>query len=231
MGNKRDSFIFYRSFYESMKGLKPEEKAMLFDAICELSLNFNDIELDGFPKSLFILIKPQIEANNKRYENGKAPKRSKREPKTDQKTAEKSPKQKQQKSKTEAKQKQTRSKSTANENVNVNVNDNVNVNGKINFSDLENTQWFETIIRYLQFRIDMDQLLEYWNQFQTAMIADDDLYRDKDDYRSHFRNWVKIQIDNKEKNEKIGRNTGKGFKSNSTQRAIESLQKRIEQEG
>lgn len=231
MGNKRDSFIFYRSFYESMKGLKPEEKAMLFDAICELSLNFNDIELDGFPKSLFILIKPQIEANNKRYENGKAPKRSKREPKSDQKTAEKSPKQKQQKSKTEAKQKQTRSKSTANENVNVNVNDNVNVNGKINFSDLENTQWFETIIRYLQFRIDMDQLLEYWNQFQTAMIADDDLYRDKDDYRSHFRNWVKIQIDNKEKNEKIGRNTGKGFKSNSTQRAIESLQKRIEQEG
>ena len=73
------------------------------------------------------------------------------------------------------------------------------VGEKINFSDLENTQWFETIIRYLKFRINTDKLNEYWNQYQTAMIADDDLYREKNDYRSHFRNWVKIQVDNNEK--------------------------------
>ena len=63
MENTRDSFIFYRSFYEAIKDLPIDEKAKVFDAICELSLNFEEVELMGISKSLFILIKPQIEAN------------------------------------------------------------------------------------------------------------------------------------------------------------------------
>lgn len=116
MADNRDSFIFYRSFYEAIKDLPAEEKANLLDAICELSLNFNELELAGISKSLFILIKPQIEANIKRYENGRKPKS------------------KQDKSKTEANTKQTRSKTGTNVNVNVNeecINDNVNVNPSI----------------------------------------------------------------------------------------------------
>jgi hypothetical protein len=86
------------------------------------------------------------------------------------------------------------------ENENEDVIDNIKggVGEKINFSDLENTQWFESILRFLKLSIDMDELKEYWQQYQDAMIADDDLYRDKSDYRAHFRNWVKKQIENKQ---------------------------------
>jgi uncharacterized protein YdaU (DUF1376 family) len=93
------------------------------------------------------------------------------------------------------------------------------VREKVNFSDLENTQWFESILRYLQLKINLEELIKYWNQFQEGMIADDDLYREKEDYRSHFRNWVKIQIENNEKN----RTNNKGFECDTTRAAIEQV--------
>jgi hypothetical protein len=110
----RDSFIIYRSFYEAICDLDTESQAQVFKAICEYSLNFEEIELTGIAKTIFKLIKPQLDANNKRYENGKQPKF------------------KQQISKTEAKEKQNISKIEANKNVNNNdnVNDNVNENKK-----------------------------------------------------------------------------------------------------
>lgn len=67
----KDSFVFYRSFYEAIKDLTIEEQSILFNAICELALNETDTELTGIPNTLFKLIKPQIEANNERYNNGK----------------------------------------------------------------------------------------------------------------------------------------------------------------
>jgi len=107
----RDSMIFYRSFYEAISGLPKEDQADIYNAILSYGLNFNEPKLDGVSKTVWTLIKPQIDANIKRYINGKQPK----------------PKRKV--SKTEAKGKQNRSKTEANANVNVNdnVNDNVNV--------------------------------------------------------------------------------------------------------
>ena len=71
-GEMKDSFVFYRSFYESTKGLPDESRLRLFDNICELALNGKDIDgLHGIEINIFTLIKPQIEANNQRYENGK----------------------------------------------------------------------------------------------------------------------------------------------------------------
>ena len=68
----KDSFVFYRSFYESTKGLPIESRLRLFDNICELALNGKDIDgLKGIEENIFTLIRPQIEANNQRYENGK----------------------------------------------------------------------------------------------------------------------------------------------------------------
>lgn len=115
----RDSCIFYRSFFEAIKELPKENQADVYGAIFEFSLNMKEIELLGISKTIMTLIKPQLEANIKKYHNGKAPK------------------QKQDKSKTKAKQKQSKSKTGTNDNVNVNVNDNVNVNEKeqISFSD------------------------------------------------------------------------------------------------
>jgi hypothetical protein len=78
---KRDNMIIYRSFYEAIKELKPIDQVKIWEALYELGLNGIEIELMGIQKTIFTLIKPQIEANIKRYENGKKPKDSKSEAK------------------------------------------------------------------------------------------------------------------------------------------------------
>lgn len=68
---KRDSFIFYRSFYEAINDLPEKNQLQVYKAICELSLNFDEIDLKGIGLTIFKLIKPQLEANNQRFINGK----------------------------------------------------------------------------------------------------------------------------------------------------------------
>lgn len=108
----RDSFIFYRSFYEAISELPKENQADSYNAIMRYALDQEEIELTRISKAIFSLVKPQLDANYKKYENGK-----------------------QKKSKTEAKQKQTKSKKVTNVNENENVNDNVNVNDNDKVSD------------------------------------------------------------------------------------------------
>ncbi|OPZ76638.1 MAG: hypothetical protein BWY78_01308 [Alphaproteobacteria bacterium ADurb.Bin438] len=115
MSEQRDSFIFYRSFYEALKELPDDDRLALYDAIAKKSLDFEDTDLTGIRKALFTLISPQIEANQKRFFNGK-------QPKDKQKESINETNNKQEKSKTEANNKQTISKAEANNNVNVNVN-------------------------------------------------------------------------------------------------------------
>lgn len=103
----RDSMLIYRSFFEAIKGLKKEEQADVWNAIYELGLNGNEVKLSGLSESFFLLIKPQILANLKRFENGKKPKV------------------KQTISKVEAKPKQKESEIEANNNNNKNNNKNI----------------------------------------------------------------------------------------------------------
>ena len=70
MKDQRDSFVIYRSFYEALKELPKENQADIWTAICEFSLNFNEVDLAGINKTVFTLIKPQLEANLERYKNG-----------------------------------------------------------------------------------------------------------------------------------------------------------------
>ena len=114
----RESTIFYRSFYEAIKELDAETQSKVYSAIFEYALNFNEVEVKGLAKTVFTLIKPQLDANLKRYENGTKAKV------------------KQSISKQEAKPKQRKSKVEAN--VNVNVNDNVNVNENENVNHNQN---------------------------------------------------------------------------------------------
>lgn len=110
----RDSFIFYRSFYEAISELPKENQADTYDAIMQYALNQKEIELTGISKAIFSLVKPQLDANYKKYENGK-----------------------QKKSKKEAKVKQNESKAetNVNDNENENVNENVNDNDNDNVGD------------------------------------------------------------------------------------------------
>lgn len=100
----RESFIFYRSFYESIKELESDIQCEVYNAIMEYQFNGKEGKLSGVSKSIFTLIKPQLEANNIRYENGKKGGR----PKTE----------------TKPKENQNETKLKPNVNENVNVNDN-----------------------------------------------------------------------------------------------------------
>lgn len=117
----RDSYIFYRSFYEAIKEIPELDQLSVYKAISIYALEQEEIELTGIAKAIFSLVKPQLDANYKKYENGK-----------------------QKKSKTEAKDKQTISKIGTNVNVNVNenvnVNDNVNENNNVNDSCVDGLQ-------------------------------------------------------------------------------------------
>lgn len=119
---ERESFVFYRSFYEAIKkidGLKKEfnltddminrYKISVFDAICEYALNNRELTIDSIANIIFASIKPQIDVNTKRYKNGSKGGR----PKADNKPKEN--------------QSKTKHKPNVNDNVNDNVNENIYV--------------------------------------------------------------------------------------------------------
>lgn len=56
-----EKFSFWKSFYESLKELPPEDFKSVICAMCERAFYDNDIELYGHLKALFTLIKPSIE--------------------------------------------------------------------------------------------------------------------------------------------------------------------------
>ena len=152
--NTRDSYIFYRSFYEAIKELPKENQLEIYNAIAEYSLNFKEVELSGLSKTIFTLIKPQLEANNKKYLNGSKPK------------------QKQKISKTEAKNKQKISKTEGNVNVNVNEecimkNENVlNEELKIKNKKTFKKPTLEQVKEYNQSRggyVDANKFYDYYN--------------------------------------------------------------------
>lgn len=71
MEEKKESFVFYRSFFEALQDLKDKERLKVYDAICELALNEKDTKLTGISKTVFTLIKPQVLSNTQKYKNGK----------------------------------------------------------------------------------------------------------------------------------------------------------------
>ena len=109
---ERESFVFYRSFYEGIKELPRDIQGEVLTAIMEYGLNGVTTENQKqITKAMFALIKPQLDANNQRFENGKKGGR---------------PKANCNQTETETKPKQNRNK-TKHE-PNVNDNDNVNDN-------------------------------------------------------------------------------------------------------
>lgn len=66
----RDSVVFYRSFYDAIKDLPDDQLVKSFKAIMEYGLNGKEPDTNGLEKTIYLLTKPQIDANNKRYLNG-----------------------------------------------------------------------------------------------------------------------------------------------------------------
>lgn len=72
----RDSVLFYRSFYDALKNIPDDDRLRVYDAIMEYSMYDVEPDLDGTSLAVFLLVKPQIDANNKRYANGCKAKRN-----------------------------------------------------------------------------------------------------------------------------------------------------------
>lgn len=100
----RDSMVFYRSFFEAVEDLPPEDFKQAVTAIMRYGLDGTADDVKGVAKSILIMARPQIDKNNKRYENGT---RGGRKPNDNQTIAKTEPK-------------------CSNPKPNVNVNDNVN---------------------------------------------------------------------------------------------------------
>jgi len=204
----RDSMVFYRSFYEAIKELPLDVQAKVYSAIFEYSLNFNEVVLEGLPKTIFTLIKPQLDANNKRFENGKKGGRKKVDNnQTETKTE----------TKTEPKQNQTETKTEPNNNVNVNdnVNDNVNEREKeislppeikkkienssekvINetFSIIsKDDRWIEVIAINNHLR-PKQKVIEYLNAFYKKLENEGTVMKSVNDAKSHFARWLNIEL-------------------------------------
>lgn len=117
---ERDSFVFYRSFYEAIKCLGDTEAIECFKAIADYALDGIDPEIEGAARAVFITVKPQIDANYRKYLNGcKGGK-----PKANQDVTKIEPK---------ANQRITKVKPNVNDNDNENVNENVNDKDKVDY--------------------------------------------------------------------------------------------------
>ena len=68
---KRESMVFYDSFFESVVDLPPEEFKKSVCAILDYGLNGKMPETFGIEKTIFVLVKPQIDKNNQRWSNAK----------------------------------------------------------------------------------------------------------------------------------------------------------------
>ena len=68
---ERESFIFYRSFYEAVADLDKESRCTIYDMICRFALYGEEPDVKGTEKIIFRLIKPQLEANIKRADGAK----------------------------------------------------------------------------------------------------------------------------------------------------------------
>lgn len=71
----RDSFVFYRSFYEAVKGLPDDLQLILIRGVVEYGLDctipdFSGVKGGQFVGAMFALIRPQLDANHKRFLNG-----------------------------------------------------------------------------------------------------------------------------------------------------------------
>ena len=68
---ERDSFVFYRSFAECIQELDPAVQIECYNAIVNYALDGIEPDDNGVVMAIFKAFKPQIDANNRRYENGK----------------------------------------------------------------------------------------------------------------------------------------------------------------
>ena len=72
MEKKRDSFVFYRSFFDAISEMDDKERLFMYEAIIAYALDGKEPKLSGLGlyKVIWTFVKPLLDANWKRYFNG-----------------------------------------------------------------------------------------------------------------------------------------------------------------
>lgn len=164
----RDSFVFYKSFYDAIKQIPEEYQLELYNAILQYSLEGTEpSNLSNIASAMFTLIKPNIDNAQKKYEasvsNGKKGGRPKKE-------------------KPNENLNETQEKPNENLNVyvNDNDNDNVNVNGNVNdkyiASEVETSPATAKASKHK------------YGKFKNVLLKDEELQRLKEEYN----NWEEL---------------------------------------
>lgn len=185
----KNSFIFYRSFFEATIPLSDEEKLSLFNAICEYGLNQTETELKPIAKAMFSLIKPQLMANQKRYENGNKGGRPRNQTET-----EKEPN-------TNLDETKPEPNKNVNDNVNVNKNDNKLSKGKKlnafldSLEEMKNLDYKVSVPDAFfelaeQKNILPDEVYKQWEKFYFYYNSPDCKKPFKRDWLGAWRNWI-----------------------------------------
>lgn len=68
---KINSFVFYRSFFEATKGLKPLERLTVFEAIFDYVFEEKQPKLNGVPSIILTMAIPNLDAAIANWNNGK----------------------------------------------------------------------------------------------------------------------------------------------------------------
>lgn len=71
MSDRREGFLFYRSFYEAIHSLPKKDRLSAYEAVIEYALNGTEPELSGAPAAVFTLAKPNLDASKRKAESGK----------------------------------------------------------------------------------------------------------------------------------------------------------------
>lgn len=189
-----DSFVFYRSFYDAIEQASDEEQLLLYRGISIYALNGIEPEFKGLLRAVWLVIKPQIEANRRRYINGcKGAEHGKKggRPKQQQKSTLELT------SKTPAKP-QVNPTSTPNVNDNVNFNDNVNANDNVNKIAPQTKRALRFVAPTLQeikdyisensFSVDAERFFDYY-ETNGWMVSRNKMK----DWKAAVRNWERSE--------------------------------------
>lgn len=197
--DNRDSFVFYASFWKAIREVPREIQGEVLTAIIEYGLTGVTTEnLKPIAKAMFILIKPQIDANYKKYENGKnGAEYGKLGGRPKKENPNKTPK-----------KPLENPKKTPNVNVNENVNENENVNGG-DFVVFENLSYPKTHMVHsgtfiknqnatetfaMQNKLkSIDEVRHALMDFLKHLNIEDKTYDKGEfkDFKTHFLNWYR----------------------------------------
>ena len=173
----RESMLFYRSFYEAVKVLDAESFKKTVCALLDYGLDEIVPVMSGVEGAIFIMARPQIDANNIRYQNAK---KGGRKPKANQVETKPKPKANQTETKPKPKANQTETKPKPNVNVNDNVNVNANVNANVTSSEADASAPSQTTVASFtlndktRYEVTAEEL-EYYKRLYPAVDVEQEL--------------------------------------------------------